>query len=143
MRTLILQTAVRAIVPLSLVFAMFIYFKGHQLPGGGFVAGLVAAVALIVHRMSYGTQSLRRMLPCSERTMVAIGLTLALSTGIGALFVGLPFLTSTHGYIHLPTTTGTSYEFEWASVMIFDLGVFLVVTGVVVGMIDCLAKEVH
>jgi len=143
MSTLILRTAARAIVPLSLIFAMFIYFKGHQTPGGGFVAGLAAAVALIVHRMAYGPKSLSRMLPCSERMLIGIGLVLALGTGLGALFFGLPFLTSTHGYLHLPQSAGGTYDFEWASVMAFDLGVFLVVAGVVVGMINALSKELE
>lgn len=141
--SVILKVGARLIVPLSLVFAVFIYFKGHQTPGGGFVAGLVAAVALIVHRMSFGSDSLRRMLPFSERYFIAIGLTLALCTGFGAFLQGLPFFTSAHGYLHLPTTIGASYDFEWASVMAFDLGVFLVVTGVVVGMIDVLSKEIQ
>ena len=63
MSTVILRTAVKLIVPLSLVFAMYIYFKGHQTPGGGFVAGLVAAVALIVQRMSHGHSTGIRRLP--------------------------------------------------------------------------------
>ena len=141
--SVILKVGARLIVPLSLIFAVYIYFKGHQSPGGGFVAGLVAAVALIVHRMSYGSDSLRKMLPFSERYFIAIGLTLALGTGFGAFMQGLPFFTSAHGYLHLPTTIQQSYDFEWASVMAFDLGVFMVVTGVVVGMIDVLTKEIQ
>ena len=143
MRTIILQTASRLLVPLSLVFSMFVYFKGHQTPGGGFVAGLVAAVALIVHRMSEGGDSLRKMLPCSERAFIAAGLLLALGTGIAALIFGLPLLTSSHGYIHLPQGGGQTLDVAWASVMVFDFGVFMVVTGVVVGMIDALSRELE
>ncbi len=143
MSTVIFRTAVKVLVPLSLIFAMFIYFKGHQTPGGGFVAGLVAAVALIVQRMSEGGQSLTRMLPFPERTFIAIGLTLAMCTGAAAVLMGLPFFTSSHGYVHLPTSTGRPIDFEWASVMVFDFGVFMVVTGVVVGMINALSKELE
>jgi len=143
MTTIILRTASRLLVPLSLVFAMFIYFKGHQTPGGGFVAGLVAAVALIVHRMSEGDKSLTRMLPFPERVFIGLGLLLALATGTGALFFGLPFFTSSHDYLYLPTSTGKPFKLEWATVMLFDFGVFLVVTGVVVGMINALAKELE
>lgn len=135
MRTIILKTAVSIVVPLSLIFAMFIYFKGHQTPGGGFVAGLVAAVALILHRMSMGRESLNRLLPFSERILIAIGLTMAVATGMIALFFGLPFMTSNHGHDPLPG------GYEWASVMLFDLGVFFVVTGVVVGMISALSNQ--
>ncbi len=137
MSTVILRTGARFIVPVSLIFAMYIYFKGHQTPGGGFVAGLVAAVALIVYRMSEGGARLRRVLPCSERTFIAVGLLLALATGAGALLFGLPFFTSNHGYDPLPA------GYEWATVMVFDLGVFLVVTGVVVGMINALSEELE
>ena len=141
MRTVILRTASKLLVPLSLVFAMFIYFKGHQTPGGGFVAGLVAAVALIVHRMSEGGDSLRRMLPYPERAFIAVGLLMAMGTGLAATFFDLPLFSSAHGYLPLPGTQGQT--FEWASVMAFDFGVFLVVTGVVVGMIDALSRELE
>ena len=153
MSTIILRIGAKIIVALSLAFAAYIYFKGHQTPGGGFVGGLVAAVALVIHRMSFGGQSLRKLLPVSEKTLIAIGLLLALGTGLGALVMGLPFLTSNHGYITLPgmynavakgeTMLAEQATFEWATVMIFDLGVVLVVAGVVVGMIDALSKELN
>ncbi|MBI1337705.1 MAG: Na(+)/H(+) antiporter subunit B [Phycisphaera sp.] len=136
MSTTILRTASRFIVPLGLLFAFFIYFKGHQTPGGGFVGGLVASVSLVVHRMAMGGKSLERMLPIRERTMIAIGLLCAVGTGTAALFFGLPFFTSNHGYL-----SDAFDNFEWATVMVFDLGVMLVVTGVVVGMIDALSIE--
>ncbi len=143
MSTLIFRNAAKVLVPLSLLFAMFIYFKGHQSPGGGFVAGLVAAVALIVHRMSYGARSMNRMLPFPERSFIAIGLFLALSTAVVPLLFDQPFLTSYHGSIALPGNNGRAYTIEWASVMVFDLGVFMVVTGVVVGMINTLSEELE
>jgi multicomponent Na+:H+ antiporter subunit B len=137
MTTVILKTAAKLLVPLSVLVAIFIYFKGHQVPGGGFVGGLVMAVALIVERMAFGKDSLRKLLPMSYRSFIGIGLLCALGTGLGALMQGLPFLTSNWGLIPLPD----GGEFEWASVMVFDLGVMLVVTGVVVGMIDALSEE--
>jgi multisubunit Na+/H+ antiporter MnhB subunit len=139
MSTLILRTAAKLLVPLSLTFAVFVYFKGHQMPGGGFVAGLVTAVALVVHRMSMGPGSLQKLLPASERTIIAIGLALALGTGMAALLFGLPFLASNYGYWPLPDGDYV----EWATVMAFDLGVMLVVAGVVVGMIDALSREME
>jgi len=137
MRTLIFRTASSLLVPLSLIFAVFIFFKGHQTPGGGFVAGLVASVALIVYRMSYGRERAIRLLPMKERTLIALGLTFALGTGALALLSGLPFLTSNNGYLPLPG--GEPYH--WATVMFFDIGVFLTVTGTVVGMINALGDQ--
>ena len=135
--TLILQVGTSFLVPLSLLFAVYVFLKGHQSPGGGFVGGLVAGVALIVYRMCFGGESLRRVLPVTERTMIAVGLCLAAGTGSAALLFGLPFFTSNNGYLPLP---GGGY-YHWATVAIFDLGVFLVVVGVVVGMMDALASE--
>ena len=147
MTTVILRVAARVLVPLSLLLALFIYFKGHQTPGGGFVGGLVTSVALIIHRMSFGGASLHKLLPCRERTLIGVGLICALGTGAAALIAGgawpaLPFFTSNHGYLPLSAEPG-GYAFEWATVMVFDLGVMLVVAGVVVGMIDALSREME
>src|SRR5690606_23539316 len=137
--TVILKTAAALLVPLSLVFGVYVFFKGHQSPGGGFVGGLITGVTLIVYRMTYGAQRLRRLLPVSERTLIAWGLALAAGTGAAALLAGLPFLTSNNGYLPLPD--GTS--FHWATVIFFDLGVYLVVVGVLVGMLDVLTRELE
>ena len=143
MNSMILRVASNLLVPLSLLFSMFVYFKGHHSPGGGFVAGLVAAVALIVHRMSHGPHSMNRMLPFPERTFIGVGLFLALATGAAAVILKHPFFTSAHGPIMLPTTIGHLYVLELASVMVFDFGVFMVVLGVVVGMINTLSEELE
>ena len=140
MSTIILRVASRFLVPLGLLMAVFIYFKGHQTPGGGFVGGLVASVALIIHRMAYGPRSLHRLLRVRESTLIGAGLGLALVTAVLPLLLGLPFFTSRHGSIPLPATDGS---FEWASVMFFDLGVMLVVCGVVMGMINALTEQVE
>ena len=143
-KTVILRTASRIIVPLSLIFAAYIYFKGHQTPGGGFVGGLVASVALLVPRISAKEGSLQRLLPVRERTLIGWGLLLAMGTRVAAMCVGLPFLTSGHTAISLPTGPSDSLQtFEVASAMAFDLGVVLVVTGVVVGMINALTDEIE
>ena len=140
MTTVILRTASKLLVPMSLVFALFIYFKGHQTPGGGFVGGLVAAVAIIVMRMSQGPQAMEQLLPVKPVYLIATGLSLALITGLGALVLGLPFFFFNHGYLPLPGEDGS---LEWATVMVFDLGVMSTVTGVVVGMIHALSQELE
>jgi len=145
-RTTILRTAGNFLVPLSLVFAVYIYFKGHQTPGGGFVAGLVASVALIVHRMCEGPTSLKKMLPVRERVLIGWGLFFAVGIGAITMLLGLPFLTSSHGQFALPAPDGSGVHYphiELATVMVFDLGVFMVVTGVVVGMINALSREME
>ena len=141
MTSLILRSGSRLIVPASLLLAIFIYFKGHQSPGGGFVAGLVTAVGLMFHRMSNGPSLAppqTKILPLSEHALIALGLLLALTTGAASLFFGLPFFTSNNGFLPLP---GDAHGFHWATVMVFDLGVFFVVTGVTVGMINAIFDD--
>lgn len=140
MTTVILRTAARLLVPLSLVFALFVYFKGHQTPGGGFVGGLVAGLAILIMRMSQGPGAMEKLMPVDPRYIIATGLLLALGTGMGSMVFGLPFFTSNHGYLPLPGSNGS---FEWASVMVFDLGVMLTVAGVVVGIIHALSEELE
>ncbi len=135
-----LAVASRLLVPLSLLFSIYIYFKGHQSPGGGFVAGLVAAIAFLVHRMSYGRASLRHMLRVRERTLIGVGLLLVFVTGLGSLIVGKPFLVSRFGYLQLP---GTNNYVEWTSVLVFDLGVMLLVAGVTMGIVNALTEELE
>lgn len=131
MSTLILRTAAKLLIPLCLLVACVIYYKGHQSPGGGFVAGLTAAVALIVQGMAFGRiQWIWRR----EFIFIATGLLLALGTGIASLLFGLPFLRSAHGAVA---------GIELASAMVFDLGVMLVVMGVVSGMIHALTEELE
>jgi NADH:ubiquinone oxidoreductase subunit 5 (subunit L)/multisubunit Na+/H+ antiporter MnhA subunit len=138
MSSIIFRTSQRILLPLSLVFAVFLFMKGHQEPGGGFIAGLVAAVALAIFRMAAGPGAMRRLLPARPMTLVVLGLSLALVTGVGAMLFGLPFLTSNYGYLG-----SGQHQVEWATVMLFDLGVFLVVTGVSIGMITRLSEEIE
>jgi multicomponent K+:H+ antiporter subunit A len=135
----VLKTASKLLVPLAVVFAAFLFFKGHQSPGGGFVGGLATAVALIVFRMCFGCEALYRLLPVRERMLIGLGLLAATLAAVIPLFLGLPLLSSTHGYLPLPGG-GT---FHWATVLLFDLGVYLIVVGSVVGMIDALARELE
>ncbi|GAB4552053.1 MAG: Na+/H+ antiporter subunit A [Phycisphaerales bacterium] len=140
-----LKVAMRAIVPLALIFAGYVFFKGHQLPGGGFNAGLIAAVALVVYRMTEGRMALRAIVPLNPALMVAMGLAIALLTGAIPMLldlfggVALPFLTSGDIYIDLDSTT----SYHLVSVMLFDLGVFIVVVGASVGMINRLEEELE
>ncbi len=135
-----LRIATKLIVPLSLLFALFIFFKGHQLPGGGFVAGLMAAIALLAHRMAHGRESLRHMLSIPVRWLMAAGLSLTILAGLGPTLLGHPFLTSRFGHLTIP---GSTVPFEWTTALVFDLGVMLIVLGVVLAMINALSEELE
>lgn len=135
----LLKTISKLLVPLAVVFAMYLFFKGHQSPGGGFVGGLATAVALVVYRMCFGGEALYRLLPVRERSLLGVGLAFAVTAAAAPLLWGLPLLTSNNGYLPLP---GGGY-FHWATVLLFDAGVYLIVVGAVVGMIDALARELE
>ena len=118
----------RILFPLMLMVAIFILLRGHNQPGGGFIAGLITAVALITQYLAQGTAWTQVRLPVNMHTVIGGGLLIALVTGFASWWFGYPFLTSTFGHVQ-PAITG---EFELASAMAFDLGVFLVVVGVTV-----------
>ena len=121
----ILSTFSRLLLPLALLVAAFILLRGHNLPGGGFIAGLITSAALIVQYLANGVEWTRRKLPANTHPLIGYGLLTAASTGVASWYFGYPFLTSTFSHLHFPVLG----EFELASAMAFDLGVFLVVVG--------------
>jgi len=124
---LILVTVSRLLLPIALLVSAFLFLRGHNEPGGGFIAGLVTAVALILQYIAEGSRMTGRRLPWDHLGLIGAGILIALLTGVGSWLFGYPFLTSTYSYLSLPVI-GT---FELASAMLFDLGVYLAVVGTV------------
>ncbi|MDD2882546.1 MAG: monovalent cation/H+ antiporter subunit A [Rhodoferax sp.] len=122
---MILATFARLLLPLALLVSVFIFLRGHNLPGGGFIAGLITAIALIMQYLANGVIWTHARLPERTQPVIAAGLLIALLTGLASWLFGRPFLTSTFGHVNWPLVG----EFELASAMAFDLGVFLVVVG--------------
>jgi len=116
----------RLLLPLALLVAVFVLLRGHNLPGGGFIAGLITAVALITQYLANGIAWTRSRMSSRLHPLIGVGLLLATLTGLGSWAFGHPFLTSTFAHLHWPLVG----EFELASAMLFDLGVYLVVVGV-------------
>jgi multicomponent Na+:H+ antiporter subunit A len=127
----IFRTGARVLTPLLLVFAVLLLWRGHNEPGGGFVGGLVAAAAFALLLMAYGVQRARRALRLQPMALLASGLLIAAASGMPALLGGQPFLSSQ--WLAGPLPLGTP--------VLFDIGVFCVVTGVVLMMIFHLAEE--
>jgi len=121
----IMQTLTRLLFPLMLMVAVFIFIRGHNLPGGGFIAGLIAAVALIVQYLANGIAWTAERLKFEMHKVIGMGLLIATVTGLVAMGLGYPFLTTTYTYLTWPVVG----KFEVASAIAFDLGVFLVVVG--------------
>lgn len=126
----------RVLMPIAILVGVYIFLRGHNQPGGGFVAGLVIAIALLMQYMASGfawTQERKRI---EYHTMIGLGVVIAGLTGVGSWLAGAPFLTSSYTYIHLPPIE----EFELATAMLFDLGVFLTVLGAVMLMLYSLSR---
>lgn len=128
---LILRTTTSLIAFVLLGFAVYLLFAGHNMPGGGFVGGLVTSGAVILLYMAYGEEMARRIFPVNFRLLVPIGLSFALLTGLGGVLLGHPFLTHTFGHVHVPFLG----EIELATAMLFDIGVYLTVLGVTITII--------
>ena len=133
---LILRTFSRLLMPFMIIVAMFIFLRGHNLPGGGFIAGLITAVALLSIYLANGIKWTQQRLKVDMHLIIGLGLLIATLTGLVAIGFGYPFLTSAFTHIHWPIIG----EFEIASAIVFDLGVFLVVVGFTVLSLTELGK---
>jgi multicomponent Na+:H+ antiporter subunit B len=131
----ILAAATRLILPLLLVFAVFLLLRGHNAPGGGFAAGLVASAAFALHALANGRASARRLLGTEPGTLIAAGLLTALGSGLIPLAAGLPFMTGVWLPAPLPVLG------KLGTPVLFDAGVFLVVLGVVLLVFDTLSED--
>ena len=133
---LVLVTISRPLLPLALLISVYIFLRGHNLPGGGFIAGLITSVALLLQYVASGVAWVHRRMPGDYHPVVAVGLLLAGITGVASWFFGHPFLTSTFDYLYWPLVG----KFEVASAMLFDIGVFLTVVGATLLMLANLGK---
>ncbi|MDZ4135658.1 MAG: hydrogen gas-evolving membrane-bound hydrogenase subunit E, partial [Paracoccaceae bacterium] len=124
---LMLVVATRMILPVALMVGVYIFLRGHNAPGGGFIAGLVVAIALVMQYMASGFGWAQARQKVDYHAMIASGVVVAGLCGVGAWFANRPFLTSAYGYVHPPLIE----KFELATAMIFDTGVFLTVVGAV------------
>jgi multisubunit Na+/H+ antiporter MnhB subunit len=134
MRSSILQTATRFLMPLLLLFALFLLWRGHNEPGGGFVGGLVVAASFVLYAMAYGVDAGRRALLVSPSTLLGGGLLIALISGVPAILIGRPFMTAL--WTRIGAGSGTLYI---GTPLVFDVGVFLTVIGVVLTIVFTLA----
>ncbi len=127
----------RLLFPVIGMFAVYLLLRGHDLPGGGFVAGLTMSVAIIVQYMAGGTRWVEARLRVHPLRWIGAGLLVSAATGAGAWLVGYPFLTSHSFYADLPVIGAVPV----ASALAFDLGVFLLVLGATVLALISLAHQ--
>ena len=136
MNSLILRAAARVLLPLLILFSIFLFLRGHNQPGGGFVAGLMAAAAWALYAIAYGTDIARHALLIDPRILIGSGLLAILASGTAGVLLGQPFLTGWWGYVNVPVLG----KLELGTPVLFDLGVYLAVVGVTLTMIFALAE---
>ena len=136
MNSLILRTATKYILPLLLMFSVFILLRGHYLPGGGFVGGLVAAVGFVLHMFTYGVENTRKLLGIHPNKLLPYGLSLALLSGFAPVFLtGEPFMTGVWMKNAIPVIG------KVGSALFFDLGVYIVVFSVSLTILFTISEE--
>ena len=135
--SLILETGVGALFHTALLFSLFLLFAGHNAPGGGFVGGLVAGAAFVLRYVEGGASSVVRAAPVPANVLIGVGLTVAVGTGVASWLGGEQFLESAKVEVAIPLL-GTV---KATSALLFDIGVYLVVVGLVVGLLTTLGGE--
>jgi len=144
MKSLILSTATRVLLPLILLLSVFVFFRGHNAPGGGFVGGLLAATAFALLEKAEGLEAAKRALRFHPQSIAAVGLGCALASGVwGGLAAG-HFLKGMWPFVTIDEA-GAKHGLPIGSIPLFDLGVYLVVLGTVCGILfaleECVATE--
>jgi multicomponent Na+:H+ antiporter subunit B len=135
MGSLILATATRYLLPLMLLFSVFLLVRGHNEPGGGFVGGLVAAAAFALCAIAHGVAEARRVLRIEPRTLIGVGLLTAMGSGVPSLLEGRAFMTGLWSGRAWPVLG------KIGTPVLFDAGVYLVVLGIALMIIFTLAEE--
>jgi multicomponent Na+:H+ antiporter subunit B len=132
--SLILRTGTRLVLPLMLLFSLFLLLRGHNEPGGGFVGGLLAAAGFALYMLAHDVAAARRLLRAEPLGLVGAGLVLALASGAAGLVAGKSFLTGLWLERAVPGLGKVS------TVLAFDIGVYLVVLGTTLLMVFTLAE---
>jgi multisubunit Na+/H+ antiporter MnhB subunit len=133
MNSVILRTTTRLLITVLLLLSVFLLLRGHDLPGGGFIGGLVAAAALALHAIAHGLPAAAQLLRVPPQALIAWGLAAAVGAGLLALLQPAPFLTGQWWIVGF-----AGQEIKLSSPLLFDVGVFLVVVGVVLTMVFAL-----
>ncbi len=132
----ILAMISQSLLPLALLVSFYIFLRGHNMPGGGFIAGLITSVALIQQYIAHGVDWVKPRIKVDYQTLIALGILIAALTGIGSWFFERPFMTTWFDYFDIPWIG----QIELASALIFDLGVYLTVIGASLLILASLGK---
>ena len=139
MNSLILSAATRILVALMLLFSIYMLLRGHNEPGGGFIGGLLATIGIVLYAIAHGSTAARQALRLDPLTIAMGGLGIALLAGVMAVLFADPFFS---GQWWFPFADGGDKGFPISTVLLFDIGVYLVVVGAVLAIVLGLEEEV-
>ena len=139
MRSVILTAGARLLVALLLVFSVFMLLRGHNVPGGGFIGGLIGAVGFVVYAIACGTSEAREALRLPPERIAIVGLGIALFSGFMAMVMQEDPFTGQWLFIG---ATETDKGLPLSSVRVFDIGVYLVVMGAILTLVFALEEEI-
>lgn len=134
--TVILHTAALFLLPLQLLFSVFLLLRGHDEPGGGFIAGLVASGALVLYLFAHGVKSTRKIIRVDPHDLLGLGLMLGVLSAFPAVLLGEPFLTAQWWSFYL----GAETEIKLSTVLMFDIGVYFAVLGTILTIVVSLTE---
>lgn len=136
MKTIIFKTASTYLLPLLIIFSIFILLRGHYLPGGGFVGGLIASIAFVIHSFANGLEETKDILKFHPGLLIPIGLGIAIMSGAAPLFIGESFMTGLWFDNPIPVIgmVGTA--------LFFDTGVYFVVIGITLTIIFTISETI-
>ncbi|AUX42063.1 cation:proton antiporter [Sorangium cellulosum] len=137
MRSPFLSRVATGVLPLAVVLALFLLLRGHDAPGGGFIAGLVTAIAFVLAALAFGADTVRTALTPIVCRMPWIGLLVALASGLPAVARGQGFLT----HYHLQIGVTDPPALRLSTTLLFDVGVYLAVVGAAALVLDAFAAE--
>ncbi|NJM06332.1 Na+/H+ antiporter subunit B [Candidatus Gracilibacteria bacterium] len=133
--SIILRTVARLLLPLLLLLSLFMLIRGHNLPGGGFIGGLIAACGIILQIVAYGPSYARRVLPYNYLLVAAFGVVFASLSGFPSLLIGAPYMQG----LWLPDPIPGIGKVGTPT--FFDIGVYIVVVGITTQIAFLLAEE--
>ena len=137
MESVILQIAARHMRPLLIILSLVVLYRGHNEPGGGFIGGLMLGAAFILYAMGFGVKKTQESIFFSPVTMTAVGLLVALASGIPALFAGHIFMTGEW----VTLFQGSAMELKLGTPLLFDLGVYFAVAGMLTLVMFSIMEE--
>lgn len=135
--SVVLDTGARTMVPTLVLVSLYLLVVGHNAPGGGFIGGLIAGAALLISFLARGEDGVARLVPAPPVLILGTGLSLALAAGIIGMFAGAAFLDALQLNIQAPLVGTVKLN----TALVFDLGVYLVVVGLVALVLRRLARE--